>query len=60
MTEHDAMTCRACGRVERASEGYPCTGCETFICVLCNMKGVLLCRACQEKQGAPAAPARPT
>ena len=29
--EHDAMTCRACGREERASEGYPCSTCGTFM-----------------------------
>lgn len=57
MPEHDAMMCRACGREERASEGYPCHGCGTFICLLCNMKGVELCRACQDKEGATAKPA---
>ena len=50
MTLGDAMICRACSREERASEGYPCEGCGTFICVLCNMKGVVLCRACEDKQ----------
>ncbi|MEP7380245.1 MAG: hypothetical protein ABI910_01095 [Gemmatimonadota bacterium] len=44
--ERDAMICRACGNEERASEGYPCSGCGTFICVICSMKGVILCRAC--------------
>jgi hypothetical protein len=44
--EHDAMTCRACGNEERASEGYPCNGCGTFICVICSMRGVSLCQAC--------------
>jgi len=48
--ERDAMQCRACGREERASEGYPCNNCGTFICQLCNMKGVVLCRACEAKQ----------
>jgi hypothetical protein len=43
----DAMTCRACGREERASEGYPCTNCGTFICVICNLRGVTLCKACE-------------
>jgi len=42
----DAMECRACGREERASEGYPCTRCGTFICVICNLRGVTLCRRC--------------
>lgn len=44
--ERDAMICRACGKEERASEGYPCSGCGTFICVICSMKGVTTCRAC--------------
>ena len=44
--EHDAMTCRACGREERASEGYPCTSCGTFICLICTFQGVTLCQAC--------------
>lgn len=57
--ERDAMQCRACGREERASEGYPCNSCGTFICQLCNMKGVVLCRACQAKQAPqPTSPAR--
>jgi hypothetical protein len=46
--EHDAMECRACGREERASEGYPCVKCGTFICLLCNFKGVTHCRQCAE------------
>jgi len=59
LKEHDAMQCRACGNEERASEGYPCAGCGTFICVICNMKGVTLCKACaaQAPAAAPAAPA---
>jgi hypothetical protein len=57
MTEVDKMICRACGNPERASEGYPCDGCGTFICVICNMRGVVLCTSCQEKEGAtPTAP----
>jgi hypothetical protein len=44
--EHDAMICRACGREERASEGYPCAGCGTFICIMCTFKGVTLCKDC--------------
>ena len=35
-SEHDAMGCRACGREERASEGYPCANCGTFICLICT------------------------
>jgi len=59
MPERDAMICRACGKEERASEGYPCQRCGTFICEICNMRGVVLCRACQEleKQGAAQPPA---
>jgi hypothetical protein len=44
--EHDAMICRACGQEERASEGYPCTNCGTFICLMCSFRGVTLCAAC--------------
>jgi hypothetical protein len=46
--ERDAMECRACGREERASEGYPCANCGTFICILCNFRGVTLCRKCAD------------
>jgi hypothetical protein len=49
LQEHDAMTCRACGREERASEGYPCAGCGTFICLICNFRGVTLCQECGKK-----------
>jgi hypothetical protein len=48
--EKDAMTCRACGREERASEGYPCTSCGTFICLICTFRGVTLCRECAARQ----------
>jgi hypothetical protein len=44
--EHDAMICRACGQEERASEGYPCTNCGTFICLMCSFRGVTLCATC--------------
>ncbi len=50
--EHDAMTCRSCGNEERASEGYPCVDCGTFICVVCNLRGVTRCRDCQAKHDA--------
>jgi hypothetical protein len=46
LRERDAMVCRACGREERASEGYPCDGCGTFICTLCTMRGVSRCKKC--------------
>lgn len=52
LQEKDAMICRACGNEERASEGYPCHGCGTFICLICNFRGVVLCKACSEKEAA--------
>jgi hypothetical protein len=55
--ETDRMICRACGNEERASEGYPCDDCGTFICVICNMRGVTLCKKCREKKAEGAAPA---
>ena len=45
------MICRSCGNEERASEGYPCAGCGTFICVMCNLRGIVLCKDCRD-QGA--------
>jgi hypothetical protein len=50
--EHDAMICRACGNEERASEGYPCVDCGTFLCILCDLRGVTRCKECQAKQRA--------
>lgn len=47
--ERDAMICRACDREERASEGYPCAGCGTFICIMCTFKGITLCKECTAK-----------
>ena len=47
--ERDAMICRACGNEERASEGYPCSDCGTFICLICTFRGVTRCKACEEK-----------
>jgi len=52
--EHDAMICRACGNEERASEGYPCDGCGTFICIICNNRGIVLCKNCCQKGNQPA------
>ncbi len=43
------MRCRACGREERASEGYPCSDCGTFICLICTFRGVTRCAACEAK-----------
>ena len=54
--ERDAMTCRACGKEERASEGYPCVDCGTFICIICNLRGIERCTACAAKAKAVAAP----
>lgn len=45
------MVCRSCSNEERASEGYPCSGCGTFICLICDTRGITLCKACREKQG---------
>jgi hypothetical protein len=56
-SEHDSMTCRACGNEERASEGYPCVDCGTFICVVCNLRGVVRCKTCQAKHDAAHSPA---
>ena len=47
--ERDAMLCRACGREERASEGYPCESCGTFVCLVCTIRGVTRCRECVVK-----------
>jgi hypothetical protein len=57
LKEHDGMLCRACGKEERASEGYPCADCGTFICLICSFRGVTLCAACQAKHKS-AAPAK--
>lgn len=45
--EKDAMICRSCENEERASEGYPCTECGTFICVICNFRGITKCKKCR-------------
>jgi len=49
LRERDAMICRSCQNEERASEGYPCSNCGTFICIICNFRGVITCRKCQEE-----------
>ena len=46
LLERDEMLCRSCGRAERASEGYPCEGCGTFVCLVCTIRGVTLCHTC--------------
>ncbi|MBA3343337.1 MAG: hypothetical protein H0T48_16090 [Gemmatimonadaceae bacterium] len=61
LRERDAMMCRTCGNEERASEGYPCTECGTFICVICSFRGVMRCRACNARlaeQDFPNTPSR--
>lgn len=52
MTERDSMVCRACGKMERASEGYPCEECGTFLCQICSLRGVTLCATCQATKDA--------
>ena len=59
LQEHDAMICRSCGNEERASEGYPCIDCGTVICVMCDMRGITRCRACQAKRGGQAGGVKP-
>ena len=53
-SEQDRMVCRACGNEERASEGYPCADCGTFLCLLCSFRGVTLGAVCQMKKGSVA------
>lgn len=59
LRERDSMFCRACGNEERASEGYPCSTCGTFICVICNLRGVIQCKACADKPDGAVKPAPP-
>jgi hypothetical protein len=47
------MMCRSCGNEERASEGYPCADCGTFVCIICNFRGVTLCKSCRAKRPEP-------
>ncbi len=54
MSERDSMVCRACGKEERASEGYPCERCGTFICQVCSLRGVTMCAKCAAEEGADA------
>ena len=58
LRETDLMMCRSCGNEERASEGYPCADCGTFVCIICNFRGVTLCKSCREKRPEP--PLTPT
>lgn len=54
MAKRDTMLCRSCGKEERASEGYPCENCGTFVCQICTMRGVTLCASCQAAEDAKA------
>ena len=53
LREKDKMMCRSCGNEERASEGYPCVDCGTFVCIICNFRGVTLCKSCRAKRPEP-------
>ena len=53
LQERDAMQCRRCGRNERASEGYPCVACGTFICLPCTLKGAVRCAECEAQNKPP-------
>ena len=53
LRERDAMICRSCHNEERASEGYPCSDCGTFICIICTFRGVVLCAKCAEQRADP-------
>jgi hypothetical protein len=49
--ETERMRCRYCGNDDRASEGYPCQVCGTFICIICSIRGITTCRACEKNGG---------
>ena len=51
MAERDMMVCRSCGNEERASEGYPCENCNTFICLICDTRGIRFCKKCRAAKG---------
>ena len=51
MAERDMMVCRSCGNEERASEGYPCESCNTFICLICDTRGIRFCKKCRVAKG---------
>jgi hypothetical protein len=53
MSERDMMVCRSCENEERASEGYPCEGCGTFICLICDNRGIRFCKKCRHDRGMP-------
>ena len=49
--EMERITCRYCGHDDRASEGYPCKVCGAFICVVCSIRGIAVCRSCEKNGG---------
>ena len=53
LREGDAMICRSCHNEERASEGYPCSNCGTFICIICTFRGVVYCEKCEAERADP-------
>jgi len=54
--ERDSMICRRCAKEERASEGYPCANCGTFLCLICSFRGFVYCQRCEaERQPPPVA-----
>jgi hypothetical protein len=55
-TTGDVMVCRACETEQRASEGYPCVDCGTFVCIMCEIRGVVRCKSCQTRASAAPAP----
>ncbi|HEY2806162.1 MAG TPA: hypothetical protein VGI92_09920 [Gemmatimonadales bacterium] len=59
MGERDMMVCRSCENEERASEGYPCSNCGTFICIICDTRGITVCKECRGKLGQPEPPNLP-
>ena len=57
--ERDSMVCRRCGKEDRASEGYPCAECGTFLCLICTFRGYTLCQKCEERKKSSATPGLP-
>lgn len=51
LQEMERMRCRYCGNEDRASEGYPCSVCGAFLCIICSLRGVTMCRACAKQAG---------
>ena len=50
--EMERIRCRYCGNEDRASEGYPCQGCGAFLCIICSIRAITMCRECEKKGGA--------